>query len=100
MDSDFEEKCQEIAKKRRDRKVSVSKYLPPYINTPLDDCESNTNKPSEEKSGNQVNAGTSKSHSYRKRKIPSWQRGYLSNKKKRKREQVIGETTVTDDQVV
>lgn len=33
MDSDFEDKCQDISKKRRDRKVSVSHYLPAYINT-------------------------------------------------------------------
>lgn len=34
MDSDFEDKCQEIAKQRKQRKVNVSEYLPAYINTP------------------------------------------------------------------
>lgn len=34
MDSDFEDKCQEIAQKRRDRKESVTKYLPAYIHAP------------------------------------------------------------------
>lgn len=33
MDSDFEVKCQEISKKRKDRKACVSQYLPAYINT-------------------------------------------------------------------
>lgn len=34
MDTDFEEKCQEISKKRKERKHCPTKYLPPYINTP------------------------------------------------------------------
>lgn len=34
MDTDFEDKCQEIASKRRERKASVTKYLPAYIHTP------------------------------------------------------------------
>lgn len=34
MDSDFEEKCQEISENRHKRKVCVSKYLPPFLQTP------------------------------------------------------------------
>lgn len=34
MDTDFEDKCQEIASKRKERKASVTKYLPAYIHTP------------------------------------------------------------------
>lgn len=33
MDSDFEDRCQSIAKKRIDRKASVTQYLPAYITT-------------------------------------------------------------------
>lgn len=33
MDSDFEDQCQKISKRRIDRKASVSQYLPAYINT-------------------------------------------------------------------
>lgn len=100
MDSDFEEKCQTIAKTRKDRKVSISKYLPPYINTPdAPDLGDNTNK--QNTSGkSQLNATTSKISPCRKRKISSWQRGFLSNRKRRKRErQVLGETAA-EDQVI
>lgn len=34
MDTDFEDKCQEISRKRRIRKHCPTQYLPPYINTP------------------------------------------------------------------
>jgi hypothetical protein len=34
MDSDFEDKCQDISLKRQIRKASVQKYLPAYIQTP------------------------------------------------------------------
>lgn len=33
MDSDFEEKCQDISKKRKERKASVTQYLPPFLQT-------------------------------------------------------------------
>lgn len=34
MDSDFEEKCRDISKKRKERKASVTEYLPPFLQTP------------------------------------------------------------------
>lgn len=34
MDTDFEDKCQDISRKRRLRKHCPTQYLPPYINTP------------------------------------------------------------------
>lgn len=102
MDSDFEEKCQSIAKRRKDRKVSVTKYLPPYINTPdAPNMLDTTSKQSD--SGNVINTSTStvsKVSPCRKRKISNWQRGFLSSRKKRKRERPVLCETIAGDQVI
>lgn len=102
MDSDFEEKCQAIAKKRKDRKVSVTKYLPQYIHTPDEPNAGEVlNKQSDSgKSGNQINVGATKISPCRKRKISSWQRGFLSSRKRRKRDRPVLSETAAEDQVV
>lgn len=83
MDTDFEEKCMAISRKRRERKHCPTKYLPPYIYTPEllnealpngEDEENNTK--TEEKSDNK--------HTHRKRKRFRWQRGLGLKNKKRK----------------
>lgn len=119
MDSDFEEKCQKISKMRKDRKVSVSKYLPPYINTPdmvghLTNNQQQQQQPQEDNGkidgnlldgatatsgGNTVTPSSSKISPCRKRKISSWQRGFLNSKKKRRRERANLSATITEDQV-
>ncbi|KAF5307164.1 hypothetical protein FQR65_LT00680 [Abscondita terminalis] len=112
MDSDFEEKCQLIAKERMDRKASVSQYLPAYITTaenkglnPLDalelkeevleECKSelvvgdiNEASAVEEQNSNRKSLPLL-STTVRKRKF-NWQRGYL--KKKKKREKTLSAT--------
>lgn len=102
MDSDFEDKCQAIAKKRRDRKVSISKYLPPYIHTPdePDIGEAIKQQSDSGKSANQLGAAAaSKVSPCRKRKVPSWQRGFLGSRKKRKRDRPVLSETPAEDQV-
>lgn len=113
MDSDFEDKCQSIAKRRKDRNVSVSKYLPPYINTPdapnimmmggdAAAAPASSKQSDSGKSGNVTNnvaVTSTKVSPCRKRKISSWQRGFLSNRKKRKRERPVLSEAVEEDQV-
>ncbi|XP_064211854.1 ATPase family AAA domain-containing protein 2 isoform X3 [Tribolium castaneum] len=107
MDSDFEDKCQDIALKRQVRKASVQKYLPAYIQTPEDfnlvakseePADKNTEeteqtnpsqevkvpeKPKTEEKLNESTSSTTKLNTSKKRRSQnSWQRGYV---KKRKR---------------
>ncbi|GJQ79234.1 hypothetical protein Trydic_g5478 [Trypoxylus dichotomus] len=99
MDSDFEDKCQDISKKRRERKASVTQYLPPFLQTmeytgidakkdlltEIDDSNSKEAVETVQSSSN--GTGTSNRASpCRKRKVSSWQRGFLNNKKKRRKE--------------
>lgn len=107
MDSDFEEKCQEISKKRRERKACITKYLPPYIITPenmnlnkVDDDKTDVNKAGATSNGTVDSSSTKTSNSQetaeektvvkevvkrtsptRKRKM-SWQKGFVKKKKK------------------
>jgi hypothetical protein len=105
MDSDFEDKCQDISLKRQIRKASVQKYLPAYIQTPdhffdgkpvektqeepeeTNLANQETNKSSEKlKVEEKTDNGSAKvNNSSRKRKIPSWQRGYLKKRKRNSR---------------
>ncbi|KAJ8925460.1 hypothetical protein NQ315_009294 [Exocentrus adspersus] len=98
MDTDFEEKCQEISKKRKERKHCPTKYLPAYINTPDGAALIDQTKPmsevqttpettlneenTEEKQAEDKHDG-GKSPA-RKRKRYKWQKGFLLKKKKRK----------------
>lgn len=133
MDSDFEDKCQEIARKRKERKASVAQYLSPYLHTaastrlgnnPSQQITTNVqNKVADHNSdtttkgcgvldvcsasGSTGTASTSTNNSHnsssvvsapttvttvmsagstniRKRRIPSWQRGYVTNSKRRR----------------
>ncbi|RZB40407.1 Bromodomain and/or AAA domain containing protein, partial [Asbolus verrucosus] len=117
MDSDFEDKCQDIALKRQTRKASIQKYLPAYIQTPdninlntkqeepaekaTGDAEANSTmtdaKTSDKPKSDEKNdsSTTSRVSSSRKRKIPSWQRGYL---KKRKKPSRVSEGLQQDDE--
>ncbi|XP_023313118.1 ATPase family AAA domain-containing protein 2 isoform X1 [Anoplophora glabripennis] len=102
MDTDFEEKCQEISKKRKERKHCRTKYLPPYINTPemklldaalIDGADKppssvetletvpKEDKPEEKQMVDKHDGGKSPQ---RKRKRFSWQKGYLMKKRKRR----------------
>lgn len=89
MDSDFEDKCQDIKVRRKQRNACVSKYLPAYIITPdgmnLEvDAE---NRPNVVDTGRpKVNGKVMERNRIspmRKRKF-SWQHGYLKKKKKPK----------------
>lgn len=99
MDSDFEEKCQEISKQRKIRKVNVSEYLPAYINTQatIDKPEFNPDLQVEEESNQNgqvevesnessktVNGLNSSRGSPNKKRKLSWQKGNLQKKKKKK----------------
>ncbi|XP_044745978.1 ATPase family AAA domain-containing protein 2 isoform X2 [Coccinella septempunctata] len=97
MDSDFEDKCQDIAKSRKVRKVKV-KYLPDYLDTPdfpvadlmnhLDDSKENGQE-EETPSNNQKPVNSSiKISSSKKRKSSSWQRGYVRPRKRMKKEKL------------
>lgn len=121
MDSDFEDKCQDISKKRIERKACVTKYLPAYINTPenmmlhpnpppvnedatqlenpndeqtvkeADDKQSETEK-TDEKTDTKIARVTPP---VKKRKC-NWQKGIVNNKKK-KRQKL---ESSLDDQVI
>ncbi|KAF5301316.1 hypothetical protein FQA39_LY10714 [Lamprigera yunnana] len=113
MDSDFEDKCQKIAKHRVDRKACVSQYLPAYITTAENKGltvteekevkEENVENPVSETCQNSTNIEeqpTRKSYpllsiSVRKRKY-SWQHGYL--KKKKKRDKSLSANSSFEDQ--
>ncbi|XP_063905378.1 ATPase family AAA domain-containing protein 2-like [Zophobas morio] len=113
MDSDFEDKCQDISCKRQVRKASVQKYLPAYIQTPetlnlAQETAEAAEKPAEAVEETPVVNDESKPkaedksestpvrvNSSRKRKLPSWQRGHL---KKRKRNSKTSEGPQPDDE--
>lgn len=92
MDSDFEDKCQDISKSRKGRKLKV-KCLPQYLETAdlishLDEPKENEPVP-ETPSGEQKSLNSSvQKMSSKKRKSSSWQRGYVKPRKKIKREKV------------
>lgn len=103
MDSDFEEKCQDIAKKRKERKASITQYLPPYIQTmqtidmpqltqELHSAEE-AHEEQESAKGNEVSQEVSiqKVSPNKKRKIPAWQKGYIGRKKRRKTGHTVDE---------
>ncbi|KAG5890643.1 hypothetical protein JTB14_034932 [Gonioctena quinquepunctata] len=88
MDTDFEEKCQDISFKRQERKHCPTKYLPPYIYTPEGEINHETKN---DTSGNnqdlkfhQKSAEKYDTKSPKKRKR-SWQKGNLMIRKKKKR---------------
>ncbi|XP_060536537.1 ATPase family AAA domain-containing protein 2-like isoform X2 [Cylas formicarius] len=90
MDTDFEDKCQDIKQKRRVRKACVSKYLPAYIQTQdanLNNRDNGSEEPSESVSHSkdlaQKTSERSRISPIRKRKF-NWQRGYLKKRKKTK----------------
>lgn len=109
MDSDFEDRCQSIAKKRIDRKASVTQYLPAYITTadmPGLKVPESTGQVSPKRfslntglksvdtvidSNQPVHATNS---SIRKRKFNNWQRGYL--KKKRRKEKSLNSESIEE----
>lgn len=126
MDTDFEDKCQEIAIKRKERKASVGQYLSPYLHTAAairmdndtlqskttilqtnltnqnqdtvaKDCElmdvDNICGTSSTLTNNTRNASsalstklTSGGNSGRRRRTPSWQRGYVTSLKRRRQQ--------------
>nr|CAH7737226.1 unnamed protein product [Callosobruchus chinensis] len=83
MDSDFEDKCQDISKKRKERKYRPTEFLPPYIYTPENLC--NNGNISEENKEEKSAKFESSKIPHRKRKIRnSWSRGFLTKAKRRK----------------
>ncbi|XP_018330905.1 ATPase family AAA domain-containing protein 2 [Agrilus planipennis] len=109
MDSDFEDTCQEISKNRRMRKVSVTNYLPAYIQAPGIDTKVTSIDASDDKNEKhdismngvsscmeQTSPLTKLTHSNRKRKAgSSWKRGILKKKKKKDRP-VLSENPADD----
>ncbi|XP_057664166.1 ATPase family AAA domain-containing protein 2-like isoform X2 [Diorhabda carinulata] len=83
MDTDFEEKCIAISRKRRERKHCPTKYLPPYIYTPELLNETLPNGENEEENG-KIEEKSDNKNANRKRKRFRWQRGRLLKTKKRK----------------
>ncbi|CAG9766232.1 unnamed protein product [Ceutorhynchus assimilis] len=98
MDSDFEDKCKDIKKKRKDRNACVKKYLPPYIVTPdvaAKHIEKNI-KHEEQPSTSNGNINfldssippktmeRNRISTIRKRKFNNWRHGYLKKKKRPK----------------
>lgn len=105
MDSDFEEQCRGISKKRRERKAPTNQFLPEFIHTPDQTIgfedekdELNENQEQEEhKIGDgddeiQKNDGQSKISPHRKRKS-MWSRGLVGRKRKK-----VGRHSLTDYQ--
>lgn len=114
MDSDFEEKCRSIARKRKERKASTSQYLPEFIHTPdqshlmeyikdeslettegageVMDCEDNSEQKPE--------TTLSRISPHRKRKVPAWARGYLGNKRRKKPNRNILAETQQEEVIV
>ncbi|XP_022910734.1 ATPase family AAA domain-containing protein 2-like isoform X2 [Onthophagus taurus] len=89
MDSDFEDKCQDISKKRVERKASTTQYLPPFLQTqPEEIILINGKPPNDQIQKPTLSNGTSTTRTSpnRKRKLPSWQRGLLTSRKKKRRE--------------
>ncbi|XP_072379827.1 ATPase family AAA domain-containing protein 2-like isoform X1 [Diabrotica undecimpunctata] len=84
MDTDFEDRCQEISQKRRKRKHCPLKYLPPYIYTPELMDEDVQNDPEGNAQPDLKDDGKVDSKSNRKRKKSRWQRGELGKNKKRR----------------
>ncbi|KRT86288.1 hypothetical protein AMK59_2173 [Oryctes borbonicus] len=94
MDSDFEDKCQDISKKRKERKASVTQYLPPFLQTMeyagmdmkkdiLAEIDDSNSKEAVQSSSNGTTT-SNRASPCRKRKVSSWQRGFLNKKKRRK----------------
>ncbi|XP_049823410.1 ATPase family AAA domain-containing protein 2 isoform X2 [Aethina tumida] len=95
MDTDFEEKCRGISKKRRERKASTQKYLPAYLNTiGVNLSETPPQPPQEEqvetkKEEEEVATATESSSPQNKMNLPrkrkySWQKGCLTRRKRYK----------------
>ncbi|CAH1164178.1 unnamed protein product [Phaedon cochleariae] len=91
MDTDFEDKCQDISKKRKARKHCATKYLPPYINTPEApfNHDQSMEIPENLQNGDHKETikSTVKSESrtpMKKRKRISWKRGELTKRKKKR----------------
>ncbi|KAF7283951.1 hypothetical protein GWI33_022776 [Rhynchophorus ferrugineus] len=96
MDSDFEDKCQDIKVKRKKRNACTSKYLPPYIITPdLDIEQDQKEEPSEsvmDEDPPKINGKVMERNRIspnRKRKF-NWQHGYVKKKKKPKLDSTQG----------
>ncbi|CAG9830242.1 unnamed protein product [Diabrotica balteata] len=100
MDTDFEDRCQEISQKRRQRKHCPLKYLPPYIYTPELMDEDVQNDPEGNAQPDLKGDGKVDSKSNRKRKKCRWQRGELGKNKKRRTldNSQNGDKAVTSDE--
>ncbi|CAG9853574.1 unnamed protein product [Phyllotreta striolata] len=89
MDTDFEDKCQEISHKRRQRKHCPSKYLPPYINTEMKNSNINkecliVSKENDTPTVQSVQNSNSKCGKTEKRKRKRiWQKGQIRKKIKK-----------------
>lgn len=109
MDSDFEDQCRTIARKRRERKASTSQFLPDFIHTPDQkdtyDRE-NADSQTEEKQGECIDEELSQKTEvtsarvspHRRRKVPLWARGFLGpRKRKRSSRNVLSESQQQDE---
>ncbi|CAH1993589.1 unnamed protein product [Acanthoscelides obtectus] len=98
MDSDFEDKCQEIAKKRKERKYRPTEFLPPYIYTP-DNRGNNDNIVDEENKEDKSEKLYSSKATHKKRKLRhSWSRGFLKKKRKTNSQSQVEEKVSTSDE--
>ncbi|XP_050294665.1 ATPase family AAA domain-containing protein 2-like isoform X2 [Anthonomus grandis grandis] len=90
MDSDFEDKCKDIKQKRKKRKACVSKYLPPYIVTPdkhnLGVAQQDDEPSTSDRIQSKLNGERARISPVRKRRVPSWQRGFVKKPKRTKLE--------------
>ncbi|KAL3287427.1 hypothetical protein HHI36_001898 [Cryptolaemus montrouzieri] len=92
MDSDFEEKCQDIAKSRKGRQRKV-KHLPEYLVTPdiascLDELEEKDSEKTIVVNRKSEPCPISKVTPLRKRKAGSWQKGFVKSNKRKKKEKM------------
>ncbi|KAH1015165.1 hypothetical protein HUJ05_012934 [Dendroctonus ponderosae] len=92
MDSDFEDKCQDIKKQRKQRKACTAKYLPSYMITPnlqqlnLDIEEKGSVEIGDVDSQDTPDRSRNTISRIKKRRIRcNWQNGYLKRKSKRQK---------------
>ncbi|XP_066152334.1 ATPase family AAA domain-containing protein 2-like isoform X2 [Euwallacea fornicatus] len=84
MDSDFEDKCQDIKKKRKQRNACTTKYLPPYMLTPENAGRNLNIDLKQDQTANGSNSRSTRHSPVRKRKLRvNWKNGYVRKKPKR-----------------
>ncbi|KAL1514100.1 hypothetical protein ABEB36_003418 [Hypothenemus hampei] len=101
MDSDFEDKCQDIKQHRKRRKACTSKYLPPYMITPDAGCNQMPLdlKVTDEPSTDTAERSRQRISPIRKRKIRfNWKHGYLGKKSKKPKLENNGNKSNSSDE--